>query len=102
MRGLSHFELGEFVAARVALECGVGFGDAAHRTVEEAPVDSYIMTLANLAMTLTCLGYLDQARSSLDEALSKARQLGHGHMLAYTPTPGEPEKAPCESVLPRF
>jgi tetratricopeptide (TPR) repeat protein len=80
---MSHFELGDLVAARVALERGIGFGGVAHRTFEEAPVDTYIMTLTNLALTLACLGYLDQARSRLDEALSEARRLGHGHMLAY-------------------
>ena len=33
-------------------------------------------------MTLAYLGYLDQARSRLDEALSEARRLEHAHTLA--------------------
>ena len=39
--------------------------------------------LAYLALTLACLGYIDQARSRMDEALSEARRLGHVHTLAH-------------------
>ena len=40
------------------------------------------MMLANLAVTLAYLGYIDQARSRLNEALSEARRLRHAHTLA--------------------
>jgi tetratricopeptide (TPR) repeat protein len=39
-----------------------------------------------LAMTLVCLGYIDQGRSRMDEALSEARRLRHAHTLAYVLT----------------
>ena len=39
--------------------------------------------LAWLALTLACLGYVDQARSRMDEALSEARRLRHAHTLAH-------------------
>jgi hypothetical protein len=35
-----------------------------------------------LADTLSYLGYIDQARARMKEALSDARQLGHAHTLA--------------------
>jgi tetratricopeptide (TPR) repeat protein len=38
--------------------------------------------LTFLALTLACLGYLDQARSRMDEAFSEARRLRHAHTLA--------------------
>ena len=39
--------------------------------------------LTYLAVTLAYLGYIDQARSRMDEALSEARRLGHAHTLAH-------------------
>jgi predicted ATPase len=39
--------------------------------------------LAHLAMTLAYLGYIDQARSRLDEGLSEALRLRHASTLAY-------------------
>ena len=39
--------------------------------------------LAYLAVTLAYLGYIDQARSRMDEALSEARRLKHAHTLAH-------------------
>jgi hypothetical protein len=38
--------------------------------------------LGYLALTLAYLGYIDQARSRLDEALSVARRLRHASTLA--------------------
>ena len=46
-------------------------------------VDPYAVMLAYLALTLAYLGYIDQARSRMDEALSEARRLGHVHTLAH-------------------
>jgi hypothetical protein len=43
--------------------------------------DPYTATLANLAVTLTHLGYVDQARLQMREALSEARRLNHSLTL---------------------
>ena len=45
--------------------------------------DPYAVMLAYLALTLAYLGYIDQARSRMDEALSEARRLRHVHTLAH-------------------
>jgi tetratricopeptide (TPR) repeat protein len=44
--------------------------------------DPYSTMLSYLALTLVQLGYVDQARSRMDEALSEARRLRHAHTLA--------------------
>jgi predicted ATPase len=41
------------------------------------------MMLAHLAGTLAILGYIDQARSRMNEALSEARRLRHAQTLAF-------------------
>ena len=61
----------------------MGLADPAHRTVGGLSVDPYAAMLAYLALTLAYLGYIDQARSRMDEALSEARRLGHVHTLAH-------------------
>jgi predicted ATPase len=45
-------------------------------------VDHYPAMLTYLAVTTTYLGYLDQGRARMKEALSEARRLGHAHTLA--------------------
>jgi hypothetical protein len=42
----------------------------------------YALMLADLAVTLAYLGYIDQARSRLNEALSEARRIRHAETLA--------------------
>jgi hypothetical protein len=42
-----------------------------------------VMVLTFLAVTLAYLGYIDQARSRMDEALSEARRVGHAHTLVH-------------------
>jgi class 3 adenylate cyclase/tetratricopeptide (TPR) repeat protein len=82
-QGLTHCFLGEFVAARDQLERCFGFSDPAHRAVRGAlSEDPYAAMLAYLSVTLAYLGYIDQARSRLDQALSEARRLGHSSTLA--------------------
>jgi len=82
-KGLTRLLLGEFVVARTLLEQCRRLGDPAHRAVGGGPAgDSYILTLAHLAVTLAQLGYIDQARSQLNEAMSEARRLSHAHTLA--------------------
>jgi predicted ATPase len=72
--GRTRLYLGDFVAARALLERCHGLADPAHRL--------YALVLADLAWTLAFLGYIDQARSRLDEALSEARGLRHAQTLA--------------------
>jgi class 3 adenylate cyclase/tetratricopeptide (TPR) repeat protein len=74
--------LGEFVSSRAALERCFGLADPAPRTVKGLAFDPYAPMLAYLAMTLACLGYIDQARSRMEEALSEARRVRHAHTLA--------------------
>jgi class 3 adenylate cyclase/tetratricopeptide (TPR) repeat protein len=79
--GIGHFVLGEFVAARALLEQCLGFGDPALRGIGESlHTDQYPISLALLALTLVHLGYIDQARLRMREALSEVR--GHAHTLA--------------------
>jgi hypothetical protein len=69
--GLTRFCLGEFVSARALLEQCHGLGEPAHRGVGEGwSLDPYVTMLSYLAATLVCLGYIDQARLRLNEALS--------------------------------
>ncbi len=84
MHGATRFWLGEFVAARAVLERCVDPLDSSHRAVERLSLDPHSTGLIYLAITLACLGYIDQARSRLDEAVSEARRLGHVHNLATT------------------
>jgi predicted ATPase len=81
--GLTRLFLGDFVAARALLERCHGLADPAHRGLGLGlGEDPYPVMLANLALTLAYLGYVDQARSRLNEALSEARQLRHVQMKA--------------------
>jgi class 3 adenylate cyclase/tetratricopeptide (TPR) repeat protein len=82
--GISRFFLGELVTARVVLERCEGLDDPGHRIIQEFSFDPCARMLAYLALTLAYLGYLDQARSRMDEALSRARRLKHIHTLAIT------------------
>ena len=81
--GLSRCFLGEFVAARALLQQCHGLGDAAHRALRTGLSDDpYATMLAYLAVTLMYLGYIDQARVRLNDALSEARGLKHAQTLA--------------------
>jgi tetratricopeptide (TPR) repeat protein len=75
--------LGEFVAARALLEQCHGLGDPVHRAAGGgASEDPYAGILAHFAVTLAYLGYTDQSRSRLNEAMSEARRLRHAQTLA--------------------
>jgi predicted ATPase/class 3 adenylate cyclase len=81
--GVTRYHLGEFIAARVLLELCVGLSNPAHRAVGAGlSEDPNATMLAQLAVTLAHLGYVDQASSRLNEALSEARRLRHPHTLA--------------------
>jgi predicted ATPase len=81
--GVIRLELGEFVAARAALQRCVGLADPAHLAMAVNSFDPYPAMLMWLALTLASLGYIDQARSLRDEALLEARRLGHVHTLTF-------------------
>ena len=84
MQGLARLYLGEFVAARAILERCMGLADPAYRAIGRNSLS--IPTLAMLlylALTLAYLGYIDQARLRMDEALSEARRVKHAHTLAH-------------------
>jgi class 3 adenylate cyclase/DNA-binding winged helix-turn-helix (wHTH) protein/tetratricopeptide (TPR) repeat protein len=83
MQGANRFLLGELVTARMLLEQCFGLESSTHRGMGGLSVDPYTNMLTYLALTLTCLGYLDQARSRIDEALSKTRKQKHVHGLAH-------------------
>ena len=71
-------------AARTLLEHANGLQHPAHRAAYAAITanDPYASTLAYLALTLTLLGYIDQGRQRMNEAVSEARQLRSPHSLA--------------------
>ncbi|MBR0798117.1 AAA family ATPase [Bradyrhizobium jicamae] len=79
--GRTRLFLGEFGIARELLERCQGLADPAHRSWVSWS-DPYAMTLTYLAWTLATLGYMDQARTRLDEALAEARRLNHPQTLA--------------------
>jgi predicted ATPase len=88
LHGQSCFYLGEFLAARALLEQCHGLRDSAHRAVYAAFTvqDPYCANLARLAGTLAFLGYIDQARARMDEALSEARGLDHAYTMGFVLT----------------
>jgi hypothetical protein len=85
LHGLTCFYLGEFMASRTLLERSLGLSDPAHRLGPALSEDPYAVVLAHLAVTLAHLGYIDQARSRLNEAELEARRLKHANTLAIEP-----------------
>jgi class 3 adenylate cyclase/tetratricopeptide (TPR) repeat protein len=92
-RGVSRLYLGEFRTARTLLEWCIGTDDPTlgpddpmHRGTKGPFSDPYAHMLSWLALTLAYLGYIDQARSRMDEALSRVRGRRHAHTIrhAYT------------------
>jgi class 3 adenylate cyclase/tetratricopeptide (TPR) repeat protein len=83
IHGCTRFVLGEFVAARNLFELCDALSVPACRTVYAGMTaeDPYAGMLASLSLTLTYLGYLDEARARRSEALVAARQLEHAYTL---------------------
>jgi class 3 adenylate cyclase/tetratricopeptide (TPR) repeat protein len=80
--GVSRCYLGEFLAARAFLEQCHVLSEPAHRTMGAGlSSDPYAMMLAQLAVTLAHLGYIDQARVRLNEAIAEARRAGQALTL---------------------
>jgi predicted ATPase len=83
MVGITRLTLGELGAARGCFEQCNALSLPAHRA-EYATLtaeDPYAVMLTCLALTLCCLGYVDQARARIGEALREARQLEHACTL---------------------
>ncbi|MGA7994050.1 MAG: adenylate/guanylate cyclase domain-containing protein [Bradyrhizobium sp.] len=78
--GFTRLHLGDFVAARALLEQCHGLADPALRRHGVRGI--HAMLPAFLGMTLAHLGYIDQARSRLNDALLEARRLRHAQTLA--------------------
>jgi tetratricopeptide (TPR) repeat protein len=82
LQGMSYWLLGEFVASRAVLERCLCFSDPVYRDIGAGVSDDpYSIMLVQLATTLAFLGYIDQARSRLNEALWEARKLRHAVTL---------------------
>jgi predicted ATPase len=88
LRGTICFHLGEYVEAHALFEQCDGLDDPACRDVYGGlvTIDPYAVTLAYRALTSIILGFIDQARSRLHEALRVARRLGHAHTLTVVLT----------------
>jgi len=80
--GMTRLYLGDLVAARALLDQCHGLADA-HRGIGAGLAeDPYATMLACLAVTLAHLGYIDQSRLRLEEALTETRRLRHAQTLA--------------------
>jgi predicted ATPase len=73
--GLICLYRGKFIDARVNYENSLSLWDPTFRAVALAPHDPYVTGVIHFSRTLLCLGYVDQARSRRDEALTEARRL---------------------------
>jgi class 3 adenylate cyclase/tetratricopeptide (TPR) repeat protein len=81
LHGIVHVYLGEFVMARALFEKCNNMSDPAHRAL--VAEDPQATSLAFLGLTLSYLGYIDQARARIRDALSEARQLGNPYTLTF-------------------
>jgi hypothetical protein len=72
-------------SSRASLEQGLAFFKPEHRPFYGSPSiqDSQVTLLTYLPQVLLYLGYPDQARTRLNDALNEAQKLSHAHTLAY-------------------
>jgi class 3 adenylate cyclase/tetratricopeptide (TPR) repeat protein len=82
-QAVSHYFLGEFVAAQTLFEQCNDLIDPKHRVVSPTSEDERVIMLGQLAQNVACLGYLDSGRAQAKRALSEARLLQHAHTLAF-------------------
>jgi len=77
--------LGDFVEARALFEQCHGLDDPACRAVYATLTaeDPHVTLLAWLGVSLTYLGYIDQGRARMSEAISQARRLRHAYSLSF-------------------
>ncbi len=83
--GVNCFLLGDFIAARALLEQCDGLCDPAHRATYAALAaeDPHAAMLAWLGVVLTHLGYIEQGRARMNEAISEARRLQQAYTLSF-------------------
>ncbi len=86
VQGHTRLQLGEITAARALCEQSDGMSNPAHRAVYAAVTaeDPHVVMTGSLAWALTILGYVDQGRAKIDEALAEARRLDNASTLALT------------------
>jgi len=82
-QAVSHYFLGEFVAAQTLFEQCEALIDPKHRVASPTSEDERVIMLGQVAQNVACLGYLDRARVQAEQALSEARLLQHAHTLAF-------------------
>jgi predicted ATPase len=81
--GATSFQIGEFTAARTHLERLLELGSSGDRLLFAAlPYDPYISGRAWLSLTLSVLGYSDQAVAQAEKAFADATHLQHQNTLA--------------------
>jgi predicted ATPase len=84
--GDSSFNMGELLRAKEHTEIAISLYDRErHRPLafRFTGVDSGVIGLSYLALTLWTLGYPDQALKRGNEALASARELSHPHSLVF-------------------
>jgi tetratricopeptide (TPR) repeat protein len=83
--GINCFQLGEFIAARTLLEQCHGLRDPAHRATYAvlAAEDPHAAMLAWLGVVLTYLGYIEQGRARMNDAISEAHRLQQAYTLSF-------------------
>jgi predicted ATPase len=84
VQGLTRLFLGEIMTARALCEQSDGMSNPAHRAVYAAVTaeDPHVVMIGFLAVALTLLGYVDQGRAKINEALGEARRLDNASTLA--------------------
>jgi tetratricopeptide (TPR) repeat protein len=80
------FQFGEFITVRRLLEKSLGLRDPAHRMAFAGITaeDPYVMTLSWLGPTLAILGYIEQGRARIAEALVAPAQVESAHSRFYS------------------
>ena len=81
--GITYFHTGDVVQARNHLEHGLALYDPQKRQSNGFVQDPAVACLSYLAFSLCVLGAFGQARGTMEQALSLARELAHPHSLAY-------------------
>jgi tetratricopeptide (TPR) repeat protein len=85
-QAIARWSLGEFAAAWDLLKECLQLKDPAYRAASAAltPEDPYLMTLSWVALSLASLGYIEQARAHISEALSVVAGLEKTERQAYS------------------
>ncbi len=81
--GITYFHTGDLIQARSHLEHGLALYDPQKRRPNGFVQDPGMVCLLYSAFSLCVLGSFGQARDTVQQALSLARDLAHPHSLAY-------------------